>query len=256
MLGNHRVQSRSPSVMRTVLVTTLVSVVLLGLLTLLYPHPGIIWDGSWGPEEYRITFKGWAGRPVEGVQLRVENESGSNFYHFPVCDYLPGHVPASDAEGVIVFHHAPSCFVSGHAWWLFGRIPMGDHSEPVYVCRFLLDGWEVHRIRYNDLVNTGTRDVKRRWKWLTLPELPGQVFRTVAWDEPEPDWEQVLDRLEANQMRNFDLNGNGKLDRDERYAARAARMALDQGFRIRGGSSEWEDVEFRLVERTVVLKVP
>jgi hypothetical protein len=67
---------------------------------------------------------------------------------------------------------------------------------------------------------------------------------------------RTLDLMETNQLRNFDLNGNGKLDRDERYAARAASRALDQAFRIRCGSPEWEEVEFRLIERTVTLDLP
>jgi hypothetical protein len=46
----------------------------------------IVWDDIWGQEEYRITFTDRAGRPVQGVELRVENEAGSTFYHFPVTD--------------------------------------------------------------------------------------------------------------------------------------------------------------------------
>ena len=54
------------------------------------------WGAVWEREEYRFTFRDRAGRPVQGVRLRVENRSGTNFYHFPVTDYLPGRVPTSD----------------------------------------------------------------------------------------------------------------------------------------------------------------
>jgi hypothetical protein len=83
-----------------------VLLVLLGLLS--FSSTAMIWDGGWQQKEYRITFLDRAGKPVKGVQLRVENESASNFHHFPVADYLPDNVPESDAEGVLVFHHAPS----------------------------------------------------------------------------------------------------------------------------------------------------
>jgi len=205
-----------------------------------------IWDGSWWQEEYRITFLDHAGRPVEGVQLRVENAAGSNFYHFPVTDYLPNHLPASDADGVLVFHHAPRHGVSGHSWWLFFLIPMGEHSGPIYVCRFLLDGKEVHRIRYNDLVNTGTTTVRRRWKWLTMAELQELVLQGVAWDDTEP-----------TRLRIFDLNKNGRLEREELYAVSAFYRAQERAMAIEAGEKpEWEQVEFRLVERTVVLDRP
>jgi hypothetical protein len=206
----------------------------------------LIWDGSWAQEEYRITFEDRDGKPVEGVQLRVENESGDNFFHFPVTDYLPKHAPMSDSNGVLVFHHAPLSGVSGRAWRRFGLIPMGEQSGPVYICRFLHDGEEVHRLRYTDLVNTGKSIVKHRWKWLTWPELQEQVFQGVEWNETED-----------NRLRLFDVNGNGILDRDERYAAAAAYVAQERASEIMAGSKpEWEELEFGLVERTVTLDLP
>jgi len=205
-----------------------------------------IWDGGWSEEEYRITILDHAGSPVEGVQLRVENAVGSNFYHFPVADYLPNHVPASDAEGVLVFHHAPRSGISGRSWWLFFVIPMEEDSGPIYDCRFLLDGQEVHRIHYNDLVNTGTTTVRRRWKWLTLAELQDQVLQGDA-----------LDDTEATRPRIFDLNKNGRLEREELYAAIAADRAHERAMAIEAGEKpEWEQVQFRLVERTVILDRP
>jgi hypothetical protein len=224
--------------------------ILLGVVAvlgfLLPPNSAIIWDGIWEQEEYRITFTDRDGKPVKGVELRVENESGINFYHFPIADYLPKQVPTSGADGVLVFHHVPSNSVSGRDWWLFGVIPMSGSSPPVYVCRFLLHEREVHRIRYNHLLHTGKKLVKRRWKWLTWPELEEAVFQSVEWDGTAD-----------SRLRLFDFNGNGKLDRDEQYAAAAAERAQERSFEIMDGNKpEWEELELMLVERTVVLDLP
>src|SRR5262245_7296813 len=83
----------------------------------------VIWDGSWDQEEYRFTFLDKQGKPVEGIELQVEDQAGSNFNHFPVTDYLPGKAPASGRDGVVVFHHAPWNMVSEQERrWLFGLV--------------------------------------------------------------------------------------------------------------------------------------
>lgn len=206
----------------------------------------IIWDGIWDEDEYRFTFTDRDGRPVEGVRLRVENEAGVSFFHFPVADYLQDQIPTTGEDGVLVFHHVPRHFVSGQAWWLLGVIPMGEHTGPIFVCRFLLGDREVHRVRYRDLVNKGQKTVKRLWRWPTWPELQRQLFRGVDSDE-----------VEASRLRIFDLDGNGRLDREERYAAVAGYRARERALEIMAGHRpEIEEVEFRLVERTVVLDLP
>jgi hypothetical protein len=43
---------------------------------------------------------------------------------------------------------------------LFGTFYVGECTGPSYACRFLLDGREVYRVRYNDLVNTGGQTVR------------------------------------------------------------------------------------------------
>jgi hypothetical protein len=202
------------------------------------------WGAVWEQEEYRFTFRDRHGRPVEGVQLRVENHSGTNFYHFPVTDYLPGQVPTSDAGGVCVFHNVSDCWYWGLAWWLFGAVPMGDHHAPAFVCRFFHQGRAVHRVSYNDLVNTGEGTVRRRWKWLTRTELREKVFGGVAWEEMDPP-------------RVFDLNRDGRIDREEASAKWAAYFATERAWQILDGRKpEWEELEFRLVKRTVVLDLP
>jgi hypothetical protein len=219
------------------------SVLLLGVLC---PTMTVIWDGGWDQEEYRFTFKDRRGRPVEGVRLRVENAAGTNFYHFPVADYMPGQVPASGPDGVLVFHHAPDNMVSGRDSLLLGVVPVRKVPGPAYVCRFLLGGVEVHRVRYNDLVNTSRVMVRRRWRWLTWPELQEKVFQGVKWDATLP-----------NRERLFDLDGDGELDREERWAAGAAYEAQDRALEIMAGRKPAEEeLEFGLVEREVVLDLP
>src|SRR4051794_40604074 len=72
---------------RRVWLFTSVTAQLLVMIGLLASLCGMrFWVAGFAQEEYRMTFKDRAGRPVRGVQLRVENESGSNFYHFPVTD--------------------------------------------------------------------------------------------------------------------------------------------------------------------------
>jgi hypothetical protein len=233
----------SPLKFRTCLALSIAATAFTGLAL---STRAIRWDGSWGLEEYRFTFRDTAGKSVEGVRLRVENESGTNFYHFPVADYLPGHVPTSDAGGLLVFHHAPYSMVGGTCWQPFGAVCVGECSGPAYVCHFLLDGREVHRVRYNDLVNTAGQTVRSRWQWLTWPELQGAVFGGLEWDQTS-----------AARLRLFDLNGNGKINREEAYAASAAERAKERAGEIMAGRKpQCEELEFGLVERTVVVDVP
>jgi hypothetical protein len=209
----------------------------------------IIWDGGFCPAEYRITFRDSGGNAVPGVELRVENGQGSEFFHYPVTDYLPDQIPTSGDDGVLVFHHA--CYsgleFSGRCWYLFFVIPMGEQRGPVYVCRFLYRGQEVYRIRYDDLSAgdwNGNRSVKRRWKW---PDWPYQFLESHH--SVSGDWESV--RLHA-----FDRNGNGRLERDEAVAGDAAVRAHGKTLEARQlGHADEEELDFHLVEKTVKLAI-
>src|SRR5262249_3065671 len=65
----------------------------------------IVWDGGYPVTEFQLTFVNPDGRPVEGVELRVENREGTNYFYYPVTDYLPGQTPTSDRNGLMEFHH-------------------------------------------------------------------------------------------------------------------------------------------------------
>jgi hypothetical protein len=208
-----------------------VAVAVVGLFT----SYRIAWDGGWPPEEYSFTFRDRDGHPVPGVELRVESEAGADFYFFPVADYLPDHIPTSDARGVLVFHHAPSSDLSGGTLFLFGVIPVETASPPHYVCRFLLGGGEVHRVRYSELTNVSEVRVKRRWRWLTPEEVLDQVYRgDERWGRPPEH-----------------------MSREERYFARSASEALTRAEDIKYfGKPASEELEFVLVERTVTVDRP
>jgi hypothetical protein len=74
--------------------------------TLLLPMTGCaIYDGWFLQAEYQIKFVTPDGRPIDGVQLEVLDESGNISYGYPVTDYYEGGIPTSDANGIITFHH-------------------------------------------------------------------------------------------------------------------------------------------------------
>jgi hypothetical protein len=217
---------------------------------LLVPVRDITWDGGWPAEEYSFTFRDQHGRPVEGVRLRVENEAGTNFYYFPVADYKPEQTPTSDADGVLVFHHSSFTWLSGQmkqvfSWSKFGWVWVEvSRPLPVYVCRFLLNDKEVYRVRYNDLNNTGGQQVKRRWRWPSLDYVENTVFRGE-----QPGSEQGWNL--------FDSNGDGHLDVEEMFLARAE---IDDYYRALQASqnkkADEEELSFLRVERVVTIERP
>ena len=100
----------------------LLSVVGVGLLValLVVGTPMMVWDGGFGQVEYRVKFVRADGSPTPGVQLRVENEQGTNFFHYPVTDYVDGRVPVSEGDGVLTFHHVSNGpEFGGRCWELF-----------------------------------------------------------------------------------------------------------------------------------------
>lgn len=227
-----------------------IALVLLGLLGFFSPKE--LWDGGYLQAEYQITFRYPDGRPVEGVQLRVEDQRGHTFYHYPVTDFLPDRSPTSDTAGRMVFHHASDGLEFGGKCWLFyGLIPVEEQPSPVYVCRFLQRGGEVYRVRYGEINSwrSGTWDevekVKRRWKRSQWPA--SQLLSTQ---------DESYDAYHARILKIFDLDGNGKLNPEEGAAYGAGTRWRNEEAaiaRLKGEDPE-EEIEFPVVRRTVTIR--
>src|SRR5262245_36890683 len=101
------------------------------------------WGGSYGylQLEHELTFHDLNGKAIEGVELTVEDQSGNQFFCFPVTDYLPGQVPKSDKDGVMRFHHVSTAVEwDNYGWSLFWLVPIRTTRSPVFMCRFLHGG--------------------------------------------------------------------------------------------------------------------
>jgi hypothetical protein len=209
--------------------------------------------GGFPQDAFQITFVDGPGQPVSGVKLRVENDKGDRFFHYPVTDYLPDQVPTSGKDGVMVFHHVTYRGVewTGRSALLFFVVPLGERGAPRYWCRFLRNGEEVHRIPYTDLINTGrtTEDatwVKRSWKW---PRWPYERFLVV-------EERGVADDPWGELRRELGYPADRRQGRSVGPALRAAERAIGKTMdreRYGIGLVE-EELSFRLVERTFVIR--
>jgi hypothetical protein len=208
---------------------------------------GMIWDGAFPQTEFRLLFRDGNGKPIPGVELRVENRSGSTFFHYPVTDYLPEQIPTSDKDGVMVFHHVSRGIEFGGqcSHFLF-VVPVGECASPQYICRFLRQGKELSRVPYQDLKNdrgiTTTR-VNRQWKWSDWP------YRSFL------EFNKKHGSIDGFELSRFNLNRNGRLDREETVAFNAAMWEIAR-FETAQRSSPTglpadEDLEFFLVEKTI-----
>jgi hypothetical protein len=56
----------------------------IGLIGALIPEQRLIWDGGYLDAEFQITFVDERQHPIQGIELRVEDEAGRNYFHFPV----------------------------------------------------------------------------------------------------------------------------------------------------------------------------
>ena len=218
------------------------------LLMTLACSPCVVSDGSYPQAEFQLVLKDPAGKPLEGVELRVEDQEGRNYFHYPVNDYLPGKVPASDRDGVIVFHHVPEGVeYSSRTTYVFGVIPIVEQRPPTFICRFLREGQEVCRIPFRELCS-----------WLKTSEDYSKVTRRWIW----PVWResQLLlqpygngEDWDSRRLKLFDLNGNGKLDPEEAAAwsaavsSRAEWVAKSQ---LRGEDVQ-EELEFGIIRNTI-----
>jgi hypothetical protein len=215
------------------------------------------WGGSYGYNtlEYELTFKDTTGRPIEGIELKVEDRRGEEFFCFPVTDYVPGQTPKSGKDGVLQFHHVMTGVEwDNYGWSLFWCIPIATTRSPVYVCRFLRGGQEVLRIPYGELPywdwpGRGWEQVpkvKRSWNWSTT--IPNEITYRV---------DDTLDSHPARLRQFFHDDGDGKPNREVAVACRNARSML---FKLDGerpnGQDAFEDIEFPVIRRTIVVELP
>jgi hypothetical protein len=207
----------------------------------------LVWDGGYPPAEFQATFTDEGGRPLEGVELRVEDREGHAYFHYPVTDYLPEHVPTSDRHGLMTFHHATHGLeFGGKSCGLFG---FGETKAPQYVCRFVFRGEEVYRASYHDLNDweLSGEPVKRRWR---EPAWPASQLLMKPGEE--------YDAWRTRARAFFDLNHNGNLEPEEAAAYRAAtnyRAEEAAEAELRGETKE-EDVEFPVLRKAIVVRVP
>ena len=175
------------------------------MVMLVIVMPVIVWDGGFGQVEYRMKFVGPDGLPIPGVQLRVEDEHGTNFFHYPVTDYVDGRVPVSGDDGMLTFHHVShGPEFGGRCRELFG-VRFGTCRAPTFVCRFLLDGKEIYRSKFNEM-NAGATDrsVTRSWNY-------------VEWLPSRREGESIMDMFSRkSDQRDKDRNGTVDMGRPPR----------------------------------------
>lgn len=209
---------------------------------LLVPFQGIIWDGGFDSAEFRLRFADPSGRPVPGVTLRVETAAGGTSYFYPVNEFLPDECPTSDADGMVVFHHVSGGMeFSGREHSNFVGMQFGETKAPQYVCVFSLGGREVARIRYDDLRERGRHENR--------PTV------TRTWRQPEWAWREYMDHQDdwkSLELRLFDGNKDGVLDREERTARGyfVHKLGCDSPER------EEKEVTYTIYERTVTAPTP
>jgi hypothetical protein len=215
------------------------------------------WGGScgYGQLEYELTFKDATGSPIEGVELKVEDPRGKEFFCFPVTDYLPGQTPTTDKDGVMRFHHvATGVEWDDYGWLLFWSIPIQTTRSPVYVCRFLSGGKEIHRVPYGKLPEwdwpgrgwEAVPKVKRRWNWSTT--IPNEI--TYRADDTDASYHSRLRRF-------FHNDGDEKPNRE---LSVAGRNAMRLSYKLEGTRPNTqepaEDIEFPVIRRTIVVERP
>ncbi len=106
------------------------------------------------------------GKPVQGVSLRVEDHNGNPCYRFPVTDFTPEHMPTSDREGKLTFHHVG---VYADLTTFPGKRRLFGITPPVYYCRFFKDGQEIYACTFHDLyLMSRTHEetqIEKDWDW-------------------------------------------------------------------------------------------
>jgi hypothetical protein len=189
-----------------------------------------------------IRFVHEDGTPIPGVELRVENEQGTNFYHYPVTDYVEGRVPTSDTNGVLKFHHvAEGPEYGGRCWLLYG-LCFGTCQGPTFVCRFLLEGQETPRAKCNDM-NTAAKGPPITRTWNQADWLPAVRHGETI---------MVVFSREYDQR---DKDRNGMVDMGEAAALDSIARQVDTANSVERGNLPAEtDLKFWTYQHTAVVR--
>jgi len=206
---------------------------------------GALWVAGFPDAEYQITFVDRSGNPIEGIELRVEDLKGTQFFYYPVTDYVPTSIPKSDHAGLLTFHHVgygPE--FSGRCIVYFGFIQRGSCSGPRYVCRFLLHAKEVGRIRFDDLsslvTSKGSGTVSRKWSWVKNNPFPNYA----EWTKSDPNWIDTK----------FDIDGDGLMSMEERAAWKCRHFAFSAASAFPTTAND-ELLEFTVVRKTIAIQL-
>jgi hypothetical protein len=215
------------------------------------------WGGSCGYNqlEYEFIFKDLSGQPIEGIELRVEDPRGKEFFCFPVTDYLPDKTPKSDRDGVMRFHHVSTGVEwDNYGWSLFWVYPIQTTRSPQYICRFLHGGIEVHRVLYGKLPN---------WDW------PGQMWQQVPKVKRSWNWSAMIpneirygeeDTVESYSSRLKLFFHDDSSDGPNREVAVACRNTRRQVYKVERARADKEeaieDYDFPVIRRTITVEVP
>lgn len=192
---------------------------------LLYPFQGIIWDGGFPSAEFRLRFVDEHGQPVAGVRLEVFTQAGGPSPHYPINEFRPGQLVASDADGRMTIHHVGQMEFGGREYSNLVGMKFGETHSPDYDCVFSLEGREVHRVGYRKFYpwREGMPTVERDWSF--------ETWSAEQWDAYD-----------------FDLNHDGTFDREERVARTYVIWNFELGKSARK--------RFDIVEKTIAISRP
>jgi len=205
----------------------------------------MIWDGGYPQAEFRLTFVDSDGKPVEGIQLRVEDRDRHVFYHYPVTDYLPDRTPTSDRAGRMVFHHVSNAVeFSGTIRFVYFLFPVVVERGPAFVCRFRHRGEEVYCVGFGELDSwEGTWETGPKVKWRWPPDWPPQLL---------PGEDDLYERA----IRFYKIDGKRRPEPEEVAAFHAAtsRRAEEAALARRRGEDKEDELEFPIVTKTVIIR--
>ena len=176
--------SAKPSQSSSLFWTTILVLVSLIALAGIVGRQRYIWDGGFPNTAFELTFLDASGQPLQGVQLYVDREDGRSSFHRPVNDYYSGRIPTSDETGLMVFHCVDIKF-GGHCEVDFFIFDNAGCTSPQYDCQFVLNGKEIHRARFNDLVHMKNNET-REARTIKIPtqEQIGEMWMNGQLNDP------------------------------------------------------------------------